>query len=88
MAQCPNCGRKLHITDWRPECPGCGVNLNYFKANEKLLDDSEKVEIEHAKSQPRTDRVKYATVGNKDSIIRLVLFIIPLVSLFLPIFFV
>ena len=88
MAQCPNCGRKLHITDWRPECPGCGVNLNYFKANEKLLDDSEKVEIEHAKSQPRTDRVKYATIGTKDHIIRLVLFIIPLVSLFLPIFFV
>lgn len=88
MATCPNCGKKLRLIDWRPECPECKVNLNYYKANERLLEDSEKVEIEHAKSQPRTDRVKYATVGNKDSIIRLVLFIIPLVSLFLPIFFI
>ena len=88
MATCPNCGKKLRLIDWRPECPECKVNLNYYKANERLLEDSEKVEIEHAKSQPRTDRVKYATVGSKDSIVRLVLFIIPLVSLFLPIFFI
>ena len=86
MAKCPNCGRKLRLFDWKPECPGCGVNLNYFGANEKLLADSEKVEIEHAKSQPRLDRAKAATIGSKIGIIRMVLFLIPIASLFLPIY--
>ncbi len=86
MANCPKCGRKLHFTDWRPECPGCGVNLNYYKANEKLLEDSEKVEIQHAKSQPRTDRIKAATIGSNRSIVRMILFLIPILSLLLPVF--
>ena len=49
MANCPRCGSHLRITDWKPECPECGVNLNYYKANERLLDESEKAEAELAK---------------------------------------
>ena len=86
MAQCPNCGRKLHLKDWRPECPGCGVNLNYFKSNEKLLEESEKVEIAHAKSQPKVDRAKAATIGTNIGRIRMALFLIPIAALFLPLF--
>lgn len=86
MANCPNCGRKLRLTDWKPECPGCGVNLNYFEANEKLLSDSEKVEIEHAKSQPRIDRAKAATIGTWTGRIRMALFLIPIAALFLPVY--
>lgn len=86
MANCPNCGRKLHFTDWKPVCPGCGVNLNYYKANERLLAESEKSEIEHARFQPKVDRAKQATIGTWVGRIRLALFIIPILSLLLPIF--
>ena len=37
MATCPNCGKKLRLYQWRPECPACGVNMVYFKSNERLL---------------------------------------------------
>lgn len=84
MAHCPNCGRKLHLTDWRPECPGCHVNLNYFNSNERLLEDSEKAEIEHAKFQPKVDRAKAAYAGSKMAIIRIVLSVLPIGALFLP----
>lgn len=86
VASCPNCGKKLHLTDWRPVCPECGVNLNYFNANEKLIEESEKAEIEHARFQPKVDRGKAATIGSKTGIVRMVLFLIPILSLLLPIF--
>lgn len=86
MAKCPKCGHKLHLYDWRPECPNCHVNLVYYDSNEKLLAESEKAEIEHAKFQPKIDRAKTATIGSKEGIIRMVLFLIPIAALFLPIF--
>ncbi len=84
MANCPNCGRKLHFTDWKQNCPGCGVNLIYFKSNERLLEESEKAEIEHAKHQPGVDRAKASVFGSPQAISRLVLSVIPLAALFLP----
>ena len=84
MANCPQCGRKLKLTDYKPECPGCGVNLNYYKANEKLMADSEKAEIEHAHFQPKIDRAKASFVGTKLNIARIVLTVLPVGALFLP----
>ena len=84
MAHCPKCGRKLHLYDWKPECPGCHVNLNYYQSNEKLLEDSEKAEIEHAKFQPKVDRAKAAYAGSKLAILRIVLSLLPIAGLFLP----
>ena len=84
MATCPHCGRVLRITDWKPECPDCGVNLNYYKANDRLLDESEKVEIEHAKFQPKVDRAKAAYAGSWKAILRIVLTLLPVGALFLP----
>ena len=86
MANCPHCGKKLHLYDWRPECPGCGVNLVFYNSNQALLDESEKSEIEHAKFQPKVDRAKAATIGSKEGIIRMILFLIPIAALFLPLF--
>ena len=86
MANCPHCGKKLHLYDWRPECPGCGVNLVFYNSNQALLDESEKSEIEHAKFQPKVDRAKTATIGSKEGIIRMILFLIPIAALFLPLF--
>ena len=56
MATCPKCGRKLKLTQWRPECPGCGVNMVYYDSNERLIVEAEKAEVEHAKSQPGNAR--------------------------------
>lgn len=85
MANCPKCGRKLHIYDWRPECPGCHVNLVYYNSNENLLAESEKAEIEHAKSQPSIDRAKAAFFGSAPAIIRIILSLLPIAGLFLPV---
>lgn len=86
MAKCPNCGRSLHFTDWKQDCPGCGVNLVYFGSNERLLEESEKAEIEHAKHQPSIDRAKAAFFGSAPAVIRIILHIVPIGALFLPLF--
>ncbi|MBR4726799.1 MAG: hypothetical protein IK080_02805 [Clostridia bacterium] len=84
MANCPNCGRTLHFTDWKQDCPGCGVNLIYFGSNERLLEESEQAEIEHAKHQPSIDRAKAAFFGSWPAILRLILHVLPIGALFLP----
>ncbi len=84
MANCPKCGYKLKFTDFRPECPGCGVNLMYYNHQERLAEDADKAEAEHVQMQPKVDRIKFAFVGTKLSIVRLVLLFLPIGMLFLP----
>ena len=84
MASCPKCGKKLHLYQWRPECPACGVNMIYYSSNELLLEETEQAEIEHAKSQPRIDRAKAAFFGSPKAIARVVLSVLPLGAIFLP----
>lgn len=84
MANCPKCGRKLTLFDWRPNCPGCGVNLVYYGLEEKLLDEADAAEAEHAKLQKRIDRLKAAFIGSKLTIARIVLSLLPIVALLIP----
>ena len=84
MATCPKCGKKLHLYNWRPECPSCGANMVYYKSNERLLAETEKTEIEHAKFQPKVDRAKAAFFGSPWAIARIVLTLLPLPCLLLP----
>lgn len=84
MAVCPKCGRKLKITDLKPECPGCGVNLLYYKIEESLEVDAINAELEHAKTQKRIDRAKAAMVGSPFTIIRIVLLVLAVGMFFLP----
>ena len=84
MATCPNCGKKLRLYQWRPDCPSCGVNMVYFKSNERLLDESEKTEIEHARFQPKVDRAKAAFFGSPWAVARIVLSVLALPALMLP----
>ena len=84
MANCPKCNAKLKLTDWRPECPKCGVNMVYYGMEDRLLADAEKAEAEHAKFQKGLDRVKASSIGGKRQIIRIVLSIIPILGLLLP----
>lgn len=84
MAKCPKCGRKLTLFDWRPNCPECGVNLVYYGLEDKLLDEADAAEAEHAKLQKRIDRVKASFAGSKLTIIRIVLSLLPVVALLIP----
>ena len=83
-ATCPKCGGKLRLIDWKPNCPHCGVNMVYYGMEERLLLDADKAEAEHARTQPKIDRIKAATVGSPLAIARLVLSLVPIAGLFLP----
>ncbi len=84
MAKCPKCGRKLTLFDWKPNCPGCGVNLVYYGMEERLLDEADAAEAEHARLQKRIDRLKASFIGSKLTILRIVLSILPIATLLLP----
>lgn len=84
MANCPKCGRKLTIFDWKPNCPQCGVNLVYYGMEERLLNEADAAEAEHARLQKRIDRLKASFVGSKLTIARIFLSIIPIAMLMLP----
>ena len=84
MAKCPKCGRKLTLFDWRPNCPGCGVNLVYYGLEDKLLDEADVAEAEHAKLQKRIDRLKASFIGSPLTIIRIILSIVPIATLLIP----
>ncbi|MDR1928076.1 MAG: hypothetical protein LBQ33_05505 [Oscillospiraceae bacterium] len=83
---CPNpdCNRKLKLTDWRTNCPACGTNVLYYKMEERLSADADRVELEHAQFQKKVDRVRASLVGGKLAIARLVLLFLPIGTLFLP----
>lgn len=84
MANCPKCGRKLTLLDWRPNCPGCGVNLVYYGMEERLLKEADAAEAEHARLQKRIDRLKASFIGSKLTIVRIILSILPIAALMLP----
>ncbi len=84
MANCPKCDYKLKLTDWRPNCPKCGINLVYYGMEERLLADADKAESEHAHFQKKVDRVKASFTGSKFAIVRIVLTVLPIACLFLP----
>ncbi len=84
MANCPKCGRKLTLFDWKPNCPECGVNLVYYGMEERLMDEADHAEAEHARLQKRIDRLKASFVGSKLAILRIILSVLPIAALLLP----
>lgn len=84
MAKCPKCGRKLTLFDWKPNCPECGVNLVYYGMEERLMDEADHAEAEHARLQKRIDRLKASFVGSKLAIVRIILSVLPIAALLLP----
>ena len=79
-AYCPKCNYKLKITDWRPECPKCGVNVVYYGIEDRLNAEADKAEYEHAMFQPKVDRIKSSFVGDKIAKIRIVLCVLPVLA--------
>ena len=83
-AYCPKCNYKLKITDWRPECPNCGVNVVYYGIEERLRKEADVAELQYAKRKPRFDRLKFSLIGHPLCIVRLALGLLPIVALLLP----
>lgn len=84
MSVCPKCGKTLKLTDLKPTCPHCGVNLLYYKIEERLEVDAINAELEHAKTQQRIDRAKASMVGNALTIARIVILVLAVGMFFLP----
>ena len=84
MANCPKCNYKLRLRDWRPECPKCGVNVVYYGIEDSLRAEADAAEYEHAKSQPKYDRLKASVYGHPLSIVKLIVGLLPIVATLLP----
>lgn len=84
MAKCPKCGYHLKLTDWKPNCPKCGVNLNYYGLDERLQEEADAAELEHARIQKRIDRLRTSFVGSPLTIVRIILSVLPIGMVMLP----
>lgn len=84
MANCPHCNYKLSLVDLSVECPVCGVNIPYYNMDETLKREADKAEYEHAKTQPRFDRLKAATIGSTVAKVRIGICLLPLLATLLP----
>ena len=83
-AYCPKCNYKLKISDWRPECPACGVNVVYYGIEDRLREEADAAEHHYAVNKPKYDRLKFALIGHPLCIVRIVLGLLPIVALLLP----
>ncbi len=84
MSKCPKCGGKIKATYIKQDCPHCGVNLLYYKMDERLEADAEKAKKEVDAVNKFADTIKSSAIASPLHIIRLVLFFTPLASMCLP----
>lgn len=85
MANCPKCGEKLHLYNWKQHCPHCGANIFVYDLQERLMREADIAEVEHYHFQRKIDNVKGAFIGSKLAITRIFTSILPIGALFLPI---
>jgi len=84
MSVCPHCERKLRLADWRPNCPGCGVNLMFHGFEERFYEDAKRSELSMAAARAKLKRFKASFKGNLPAKLRTFTCILPLLSLLLP----
>lgn len=84
MAKCPKCGAPLHIYNVSQFCPKCGVNMRYVNFEENFLKEAKIAELTQAVVHMKVRRLKAALIGGKLQIVRLVIMILPLVSMLIP----
>ena len=83
---CPKCGKKLSPLYMKACCPECGVNLMYYKLDERLEADAKQAQNEVDAVNRFADMLKKSTVKTPWHIIRLTVFFTPLASMCLPMF--
>lgn len=83
---CPKCGAKLGRYYMKESCPSCGVNLFYYRFDERLEKDAELAQSEVDAVNRFVGVIKKSAVSSPLTIIRLVLFFMPLASMCLPMY--
>jgi endogenous inhibitor of DNA gyrase (YacG/DUF329 family) len=84
MAQCPKCGKKLRITDISQFCPACGVNMRFVNFEENFYREAKIAELSQARMHVKVRKLKASFVGSKLAIARLIVMLLPIVSLLVP----
>ena len=84
MANCPHCARKLRLFDWRPQCPGCGVNLMFYGFEKRFYEDAKLSELSMAAARARLKRFKASFNGSLPAKLRAFTCFLPLAALLLP----
>jgi len=84
MSNCPHCDKRLRLTDWRPNCPKCGVNLMFYGFEERFYEDAKRSELSMAGMRVGSKRMKAGLAGSLWAKVRLCICFLPLASLLLP----
>ena len=84
MANCPNCGKKLKLTDLSQYCPACGVNMRFVNFEENFYREAKYAELAQAEVRVKFRRFKGAFVGSRLTIIRLCVALLPALTLLVP----
>lgn len=84
MSKCPHCDRELRLTDWKANCPGCGVNLMFYGFEERFYEDAKRSELSMAGMRAKMKRFKASFNGSTLAKMHLIVCALPLVTLLLP----
>ena len=84
MAKCPKCGYKLKIYNISQNCPKCKVNIRFYNFEENFYRNAKQVELSQAVFHVKARRLKASFFGSKMVVARLVLSLLPLLTLLIP----
>jgi len=72
------------MTDWRPNCPGCGANLMFYGFEERFYEDAKRSELSMGSIRVGSKRTKAGLAGSFWAKARLIVSFLPAVSFLLP----
>lgn len=84
MANCPKCGKHLHIYNVSQYCPACGTNMNFYGFTDKFFTEAKMSELAMANVHVKIKHIKAAYVGSELAIARLCVCFLPLVAFLVP----
>lgn len=84
MGKCPKCNKKLRLTDISQFCPSCGVNMRFYNFEENFIREAKLAELSQAGLKVKLRNLKYSFSGSKYITAKLVVMLLPLVSLLIP----
>lgn len=84
MANCPKCGKHLHIYNISQFCPECGTNMNFYGFADRFIKEAKFAELSQASVHVKIKHIKAAYIGSKLAIARLIVMILPVIAFLIP----